>query len=66
MWRTKDYEDIGRHLRRLRGIIPSGNLFSIEQYGSVKLVTACRRADTPFSAERSRSRTGPARSHLFS
>ncbi len=29
MWRTKDFDEVGRQLQRLRGNVPNGNLFAI-------------------------------------
>jgi hypothetical protein len=36
MWRTKDFDEVTFHLRRLRGQVPSGTLFEFDESGRVK------------------------------
>ena len=38
MWRTKDFEKVTQNLRRLRGTVPSGNLFERDETGRVKQI----------------------------
>ncbi len=38
MWRTRDFDEVGRHLQRLRGHAPNGSVFEIGQRGNVSKI----------------------------
>jgi hypothetical protein len=36
MWRSQDFDNVAFHLRRLRGLAPSGNRYAIDEAGRVR------------------------------
>lgn len=38
MWRTKDFDEVGRHLRCLRGAVANGQQFAIGDGGKIERI----------------------------